>query len=273
MNPNLSPARPAVRIGPVSYVRRPEGFGAGCVVHCNRTGRRIPVRTMIGPQQFKRTVRHLAKQEAVSGVGFWGAITNAVKKVGNFVKKHVVRRAVNIAKKVVRHPITKWAARAAAVVYPPVGLPAMAAIETANRALDVIKQGGAMARKVQGGINHLKRLAGRGDRRAQARLNVLRNVAKSRTNPRQKTVFTYRGKRYPAVLAHGVVRARIGNKTLSGRVGPGGRATLRNGRYAAAGVVANPRNVRRAIVRRRAARRAPVRVNPMVYRNFRLLRP
>jgi hypothetical protein len=73
--------------------------------------------------------------------GFPGSFFNAVKKIG---KSKLLGDVANAVKSVVKSKITGAAISAAAVVFPPVGIPAAAAYATANTALTVLDKADAI---------------------------------------------------------------------------------------------------------------------------------
>ena len=81
------------------------------------------------------------KEHGVHVGGFPGSFFKAVKKVG---KSKLLGAVASAVKSVVKNKITGAVVSAAAVVFPPVGLPAAAAYATANQALTVLDKANAI---------------------------------------------------------------------------------------------------------------------------------
>lgn len=83
----------------------------------------------------------------VSGdeIGFGFSLKAVAKGAWNAGKSKVVKAAYNTSKSVVKSRITQGVVAATAVVYPPVGVPAAAALATANTALNYVEQGKKVA--------------------------------------------------------------------------------------------------------------------------------
>lgn len=89
-------------------------------------------------------------------------------------------------KKIVKSPVTKAAAGGLAVVFPPVGLPAAAAVATADTVIRVAEKGTPKqkkaARKLIAGT---KRAAARGDDGASRALGTMRQLYRARKATRR----------------------------------------------------------------------------------------
>lgn len=96
-----------------------------------------------------RMLRRSLPPGAAQQVGFFGGLKKAFRKVKKAVKKVAVNKVTKAvykaSRKVMKSPITKVALGAAAVVFPPVGIPAAAAFTAANGVLDQVEKGGAAA--------------------------------------------------------------------------------------------------------------------------------
>lgn len=127
----------------------------------------------------------------VSGfeVGAFGWLKKGFKKIGKAVKS------------VVRSKLLKYVAGAAAIIYPPVGIPAAAALAASNKVLDAAEKGNKNAKKL---IKNTLTLAKKGDKEAQRGVKLLKVTLKGRRDPVMKAkllAIVKRDPRTPQVLA------------------------------------------------------------------------
>lgn len=110
------------------------------------------------------------------GFGFLKKAFKSVKKAASGV--------ASVAKSVVRSPITKAVLGGTAIVFPAVGVPALAAATIADKAIATAEKGDAAAKKVKAAIKHTKQLASSGDpgaKRAMASFRVALRAKRSGT--------------------------------------------------------------------------------------------
>lgn len=119
--------------------------------------------------KFKRWVDKVGKSKLVKD------ISKGVQQVGK------------IAKDVIKSPITKGIVGGVAAVFPPVGVPALAALATANVAISVVDQAGRVAKTVGNAVDTVKR--GAQVVQAVAKLPKNKRRAALERNPRAATVL------------------------------------------------------------------------------------
>lgn len=110
------------------------------------------------------TVAHLDEVGSL-----WGSIKKGVKKIG--------KTAGKVGKFVAKSPLVKIVATGAAFVFPPIGVPALAAVAAANALVGATKDAGKAA-KALGVIKTTRALAAQGDVSAQRAVALLANAAR-----------------------------------------------------------------------------------------------
>jgi hypothetical protein len=136
-----------LRIGPSGVSVRGRFWREGpylkAMVHVQTAG--AAPKTVTAEVDLRPIVRALhawyRRKHGVHIGGFPGSFFNAVKKIG---KSKLLGDVANAVKSVVKSKITGAAVSAAAVVFPPVGVPAAAAYATANAALTVLDRANAI---------------------------------------------------------------------------------------------------------------------------------
>ena len=142
--------------------------------------------------------------EESAAVGFFGFIKKAFKAVKNVVKKvansNVVKAIRGAVKSVIKSKYVGYALSAAAVVFPPVGVPAAAAFYSAQKILKAAEAGGAAATKavkMVGDLRKLSRKPGQTGAKARKALKVLQisknwrdGIKRARPRPRRPLVST-----------------------------------------------------------------------------------
>jgi type II secretory pathway pseudopilin PulG len=120
---------------------------------------------------------------------FWSKLKKGVKSVGKAVGK--------VGKAVVKSPLVKGLATGAAFVFPPVGVPALAAVATANGLIAATKDVKKAAQAV-GVIKRTQALARTGNPDAQRAVKLLATAARARITPRPPVKATPRPVARPA---------------------------------------------------------------------------
>jgi hypothetical protein len=123
--------------------------------------------------------------------GFPGNVWRAAKKIGKSKLIKKLRRAI---KKTLKSKYVKYTVYAAAVVYPPVGIPAVAAYTAANATLDQIETGekvaSAAVHAVRSGsretvVQHAPEIRATQDQRNRARAGIRQIAARARAGDPQ----------------------------------------------------------------------------------------
>lgn len=133
--------------------------------------------------RLEQMARALLERQAktngnMSTAGLWGSIKKAAKSVARKVAKtKLVKQVVKQVSKVRKSPILKAALTATAVVMPAVGVPALAAVTSANALLDQAEAGSKVARA---SIKRLKSAAARGAPKARRALRMLQIANRQR---------------------------------------------------------------------------------------------
>jgi len=154
-------ARPHVK---VSFHRKgPWLIG---VAHLQGPGAPIVLTARANVRDLERAGRALVLQrmQRAAAVGsIFGDIEGAFSKVAhgaeNLAKGKVARALMGKVKDVMKSPVASAALAATSMVFPPIGIPATAAFVTANKVLDNVEAGGAMAEKAKNQIRSIGRLA------------------------------------------------------------------------------------------------------------------
>ena len=154
-------ARPHVK---VSFHRKgPWLIG---VAHLQGPGAPIVLTARANVRDLERAGRALLMkrmQKAAAVGSLFGSIESAFSSVAhgaeNLAKGKVARALMGQVRNVMKSPIASAALAATSMVFPPIGIPASAAFVTANKVLDNVETGGAMAEKAKNQIRSIGRLA------------------------------------------------------------------------------------------------------------------
>lgn len=137
--------------------------------------------------------------------GFFGDIAKGFKKVGKTLGK--------AAKSVVQSPITQSVTGVVAVAFPAVGIPAAAAIATANMAIKKVEAGAAAAKTVNANLTKLKKAASGGNTKAAVAVNAMQ-VAIAQKKARQLGLPAPRPVAIPGRPSFGTTPAITRNRAI-----------------------------------------------------------
>lgn len=115
-------------------------------------------------------------------IGFLG-LGKVVKGIGKGLGK-AAKAVGKAAKTVVRSPITQAGVGVLAVAFPAVGIPAAAAVATANVAITQVEKGQKTAKALNKGLASLKGKAKKGDKQAAVAVNAMQLALANRAAAR-----------------------------------------------------------------------------------------
>jgi hypothetical protein len=125
-------------------------------------------------------------------------VARGAKKLASSNAAQVVQKVAKTGKTVVRSPYVRVGAAGLAVVFPPAGVPAMAAVETANLVLNAAEKGQKQAKDI---VEATRKLAAAGNADAKRGLVVLDAQSKARSAIRTIHASPVAGKVRPKPLA------------------------------------------------------------------------